>query len=267
MQLPWFLSFLFSLMVPALALVGGGAVLGYIIVKAAGSLPAMLTAPVRKRLLRMGVTMGGGTQMLIQDDDGVLQLADAEYDAENGGYWADVGGGREFFSSEGKGGAPKWFYGATVVLAYDGLGATSDLVSAEIGRQAQVKKQVAKEPGRLADAYEQLVGAKERLAGDVLDADAVTDGGVPKPEVVDEWKAYLPKRAVVDLRDTLHNAPFHVRPAQFHRVEENAKAGQSGGLNPTVADLGKVGLGFMMAVIGYYIFAGGGGGAAVSLPF
>lgn len=267
MALPGFVYVLIAFLKPALMMIGALAVFGAIFVKSAPKLPDVVTSAVRRRLLRMGMGMGSGLEMLVQDSDGVLSLASAEYDADNGGYWAKLGDNWEFFSSEGKGGGPKWFYGANVVLAYDGLGAVSDLVSAEIGRQAKVKKRVSNEPGKLASAYEEIVTrARERIDG--FDGpDPLADGGVNKH--VTEWTSYLPERKVVDLRDTLHNAPFHVRPAQFHRVEENAKAGQSVGFSENLIRFGLLITGFMLAVIAFVIMGNGGGGAAsgMSLPF
>lgn len=262
------LTFLFALLKPLFTVLGVGALLYVGALKLGPRLPAPLVDRLQERYLRKGMALGGSPQMLVQDSDGVLSLADATYDSENGGYWARIDGKRQFFSAEGDGGGPKWFYGSPVVLAYDGLGAASDLVSAEIGRQAKVKKQVASRRGlnptkHLASAKKQLLG--RNAGGDASDPEAVADGGHEGAT----WKAYLPKRAVVDLRDTLHNAPFHVRPEQFDRVEENARAGQSVGFDENLIRIGMLMTGFMLAVIAFYVFGGnggGGGGGGVSLP-
>lgn len=262
MVVPPIVWLVFELLKPVLMAVGALAIVVVVFLKVAPKFPDAVTDWAQRRLIRQGLAMSGGLQMLVQDSDGVLSLVEAEYDANNGGYWANTGDKWEFYSAEGEGGGPKWFYGANVVLAYDGLGAVSDLVSAEIGRQAKVKRRVSDEPGRLARAYSTIVDG----LGDRGDADAVADGGTP--ENATEWTTYLPKRAVVDLRDTLHNAPFHVRPEQFHRVEENAKAGQSVGLNENLIRFGLLITGFMLAVIAFVVMGGGGGGGATaSLPF
>jgi hypothetical protein len=260
---------LFVLIQPILMVLGGLFVALILALKVGPRVHPGLGQSVQNRLLRMAAGVCSGTQALIQDSDGILTLNPAEYDEENNGYWVRTSGGYQFYSAEGDGGSPKWFYGATVVLAYDGLGGVTDLVSGEIGRQAKVKKRLSDEPGRLASGYEQLVGAvdsaRERLSG-IGDVDPLADGG----QRLGEFEVALPKRAVVDLRDTLYNAPFHVRPAQFHRVEENAKAGQGGSLNENLIRFGLLVTGFMLAIVAQVVAGGGGGGGgggAAVLPF
>lgn len=255
MALPSFIYVLLAFLKPALMFIGAAAIFFMVFLKIAPKLPPGIADRVQDKLIRKGVAMGGSLQMLVEDSDGVLTLAPAEYDGGNGGYWAHINGDWQFFSAEGKGGGPKWFYGGNVVLAYDGLGAVADMVSGEIGRQAKVKKQVGSRGGVKGG----IAAAKDRLLGD--QQDALPDGGSEEGSV---WEAYLPERAVVDLRDTLYNAPFHVRPAQFHRVEENAKAGQSVGMNENIVRFGLLITGFMLAIIAQVVLSGGGGGGGAT---
>lgn len=251
---PVWAQLLLTFVKPVLMFIGGASLLTLLILKFAHKLPARASSWLQDKLFRKGMSIGGGLQMLIQDSDGVLKLAPAEYDSKNSGYWANLGEGWEFFSSEGDGGSPMHFYGGAVVLAYDGLGATSDLVSAKIGEEAKLKKRV--EDRSLLDH------ARERYREFIPEESdpLATDGGLP--EYVNEFSAYVPERAVVDLRDTLYNVPFHVRPAQFHRVEENAKAGQGTGLNENLIRFGLLITGFMLAVIAFVVMGGGGGGGS-----
>lgn len=263
MAMPYFVALIISL-IPSILMVVGALALGlWVLIKFGSRLPAPLQSRIRKKGLRTFVGMGSGVQMLVQDSDGILTLTDAKYDSDNGGYWTRLGGKRLFFSALGEGGGPKWFYGANVVLAYDGLGATADLVSAELGKQAEVKMRLAKDGNQLANGFKNILGQHwpKLNAGE-----AVADGGLPAG--VTEWTAYLPKRAIVDLRDTLHLAPFNVKPDQFNRVEENAKAGQSVGFSENMVRIGMLVLGFMLFLIAKVVLSNGGGAAAgVHLPF
>lgn len=243
----------------------------------------------------------GGMLILIQDADGHWTLAPAEYDSENNGYWAAQSTGYEFYDAEGAGGNPGTFYGASLVAAYQGLGGVTDLVSGEIGRQAGIKKRRTDEEdlrdGKLEGAKKKIMGKnwKEAFGGvtDINplgndsdaeaepDAEPVTDGGgnayaaemaekdlEEELDKIDEFDALLPEKKVVDLRDTLYNAPFHVRPEAFHRVEKNAQKGVSG-----FGSLGAVGQAslimgamFLGGILVWFVMGNSGGGS-MTLPF
>lgn len=263
-----------------------------------------------RRLIGRGSRIMGKTLMAIKDEDGLWTLKPATYDGENNGYWVPTSNGREFYDASGVGGDPGGWYGGTALaIAYDGLGALAEPASGEVGRQARIKMQHYAEdlskidyakwkaqedgPELIASAGEQIASslasgtraladggreardkigqgvesARDRVSGDEDDEDPLPDGG---KTVIDEWETMLPQRKVVDLRDTIHAAPFNVKPQQFHRVAENAKKGQQG--FASLGPIGQAGLlmgAFMLGAIVAYIgftAAGSGGGGGLSIP-
>ena len=264
-------------------IVGVVATLGALLFTQAHRFPV---ASVRDRLgtklVGKGSRIIGRTLIALKDEDGLWSLKPATYDKANNGYWVPTDdGGREFYNAEGVGGDPgTWYGGATLAVAYDGLGALADPASAEVGRQARVKREVYESDlskrGQIAQGVkkkggELIASAKGQLLGDDVEEeeeDILADGG--DETVIDQWDTLLPDRKVVDLRDTIHAAPFNVRPQQFHRVAENAKEGQRG-----FAKLGPIGQAtllmgaFMLGAIVCYLgfsASGGGGGGGISLP-
>lgn len=212
----------------------------------------------------------GGMLILVQDADGHYTLTSCEYDSENNGYWADLPNGKEFYDAEGVGGNPGSFYGASLVTAYQGLGGVADLISGEVGRQAKIKQMEGEKNERasIAAAGKKLLGGN--WLGDGGEDGVAADGGETAVDAIGEYDAVLPKKKVVDLRDTLHNAPFHVRPEAFHRVEKNAQKAQSG-----FASLGPVGQAglimgamFLGGLLAWFVMGNsGGGGGSATLPF
>ncbi|MBP1987241.1 hypothetical protein [Halolamina salifodinae] len=126
--------------------------------------------------------------------------------------------------------------------------------------------------GRIGDDDDGDAEDDEDEDGDLpvrTDGGQVTDEADDGKTVIDEWEVQLPKRKVVDLRDTIHAAPFNVKPQQFHRVAENAKKGQQG--FASLGPLGQAGIimgAFMMGAIVAYIgfSAAGSGGGGISMP-
>jgi len=330
------------------------------------------------RTIGRGSRMLGTTLVAVMDDDGIWQLYAGEWDADNGGYWVTTAEGRQFYSAEGVGGDPgRWYGGTNLAVAYSGLASLAAPVSAEIGRQVNIKRRVSREvfpgvapatkellerwgvpdalerdpdvvtdgsglpddlpdddpdlPGAdgsaesadgeheagadeaddsamdAADVRDAAADAKERLERDLSataertgeaaaevaerasvatataadrmaaatrsDLDSVDGGGpldLPRVEHVDHWEVTLPEKKVVDMRDTLANAPFNLSPELVHRVRQNAREGQRG-LFGDVGPIGQAGLLMGAAMLGgilvYMGMSGGGGGAAgVSLP-
>ncbi|ADQ68447.1 hypothetical protein C499_08697 [Halogeometricum borinquense DSM 11551] len=135
-------------------------------------------------------------------------------------------------------------------------------VLADEGRRARDKlgESVGSARDRLGDGVD---AARDRVGDD--EDDPLTDGG---KTVIDEWETMLPTRKVVDLRDTIHAAPFNVKPQQFHRVAENAKKGQQG--FASLGPLGQAGLlmgAFMLgAIVAYIGFTAAGSGGGISIP-
>lgn len=244
-----------SLASAALPAIGLVAVFGMLFLAVAPKLPTKISKPVANALFKKATGVLGGNLALVRDADGYYTLSKAEYDAENNGFW--VAG--EFYDAEGVGGAPGGFYGSSLVVAYQGLGAVADLVSAELGRQATVKRQDSDHEGKLSGSLGKLLGKNAPKA--------VADGGEMIKDA--EWKAVLPERKVVDLRNVLSLAPFNVRPEAFDRVEENAKAGQAG--FAALGPMGQAGLLLGAAMLGGILVylgmsSGGGGGVDVGLP-
>jgi hypothetical protein len=208
--------------------------------------------------------MLGSTLLAVKDDDGIWTLRPAEYDSQNNGYWVSVGDSEEFFDAEGVGGDPgTWYGGTNLAVAYDGLAGLAAPVSGEIGRQVEIKRRESRDefPG-IVPATKELLG---RHAPDDPDDDALAaDGGAA--EELDAWEVTLPEKKVVDMRDTLSNAPFHVDPSLVHRVRQNAREGQSG-----LADMGPVGTAGLLLTAAFvggilvYMGTSGGGGGGVSV--
>jgi hypothetical protein len=247
-----------------------------------------------RRLLGRGSRILGRTLMAIKDEDGLWTVKPATYDSENNGYWVPTEDGREFYDASGIGGDPGgWYGGTSLAVAYDGLGALAEVASAEVGRQARVKKQLTEEDlsrseyaahkakqkgGEYAEKGRQKGG---ELAAEGRDrAEPYLEKGKDKgraylakaaerllgrnydddimpdggEHIIEEWDSVLPQRKVVDLRDTVYAAPFNVRPQQFHRVAENAKKGQQGFAK--LGPLGQAGIimgAFMMGAIVCYL--------------
>lgn len=237
------------------------------------------------RLLGRGSRILGRTLVAIKDADGLWTLKPGTYDSENEGYWVPTENGREFFDAKGVGGDPGgWYGGTSLAVAYDGLGAFAEVAAGEVGRQARVKKQTFEEDLKtidyakykagkagkrlLADASEKLLDRQFPGLEDAGDEAVAADGGT----IVGEWEVALPKRKIVDLRDTIYAAPFAVRPQSFHNVAESAKKGQRGFAK--LGPLGQAGLlmgAFMLgAIVTYLGFTagggGGGGGGGLSIP-
>jgi len=152
-------------------------------------------------------------------------------------------------------------------LVYRGLGAVSDMVAGEIGRQARIKRQYERRTGK-PPTYQQL---REKLLGRNLPKtdELFADGGDID---FSEFTSTLPKRAVVDLRETIWNAPFNVSPMAFDRVEKNAQAGAVGlGRFGPIAQAGLIiGAMFMGGLMVWFAInnggGGGGGGISGALP-
>lgn len=269
------IQILWSKIMPA---VGVLAVVGYGLIKVGHKIPlASAREKLGTRILGQGSRILGKTLIAIKNEDGLWTIKPGSYDEENNGYWVPTDSGREFYDAAGVGGDPGgWYGGTSLAVAYDGLGALAEVASGEVGRQARIKKQTFKEDLSKLEQGEQLIASAGKeiagtLGGKVREAtrsddEAVTDGG---KELVEEWQTMLPEKKVVDLRDTLHNAPFHVQPQQFHRVAENAKEGQRGfaKLGP-VGQAGIIMMAFMLGGIVTYIgfTAAGSGGGAMKLP-
>lgn len=171
-------------------------------------------------LVSRGVRSLGDLLILVDFEDGVYELAPGRYDHEKDGYWGELPRGEEFYDAEGVSDAPGTFYGVRLVVAYDGLGSVEDFVDGEIGEDVEITlpESPSTSPGPLAGL---LNAATERLG--IGDRTPVADGGTAEAS-----RSLLPARRILDLRDTLYNAPFHVRPAKFHEVEKNAQKAQTG---------------------------------------
>lgn len=295
--MPWIQIAISVIWNHVMPIVGVLAVLVTMLVQAGHKLPmASARDKLGRRLIGRGSRILGKTLIAVKDEDGLWTLKPATYDGENNGYWVPTADGREFYDAAGVGGDPgSWYGGTALAVAYDGLGSLAEVAAGEVGRQARIKKQTYKEDLSTVDyaKYKSEDYGKKLLAGagkqihnalahskaraadgaqatrDKLGSDdngPFTDGG---EDLIDEWETMLPKRKVVDLRDTIHAAPFNVKPQQFHRVAENAKKGQKG--FASLGPIGQAGLimgAFMLGAITCYIgfSASGGGGASISVP-
>lgn len=267
--------------------VGVLAVVGVVVVQLGHQIPvASARGALGRRLLGRGSRILGKTLIAIQDEDGLWELRPASYDKQNNGYWVETGDGREFYDAAGVGGDPgAWYGGTSLAVAYDGLGALAEVASGEVGRQARIKRQQF--DGDLSaiekagyQGQQVLATAGEAIrrtfadGDDVVEADggAALEAGEDGEAVVEEWETLLPERKVVDLRDTLHAAPFHVKPQAFHAVAEEAKRGQRG--FASLGPVGQAGLLLGAAMLGGILVylglsaagGGGGGGGGVSIP-
>lgn len=276
----WINIFLQILWTKIMPIVGTLAVIGLVLVMMGHQVPvAMFRDKLGRKLIGRGSRILGRTLIAIKNEDGLWTLKPGEYDSDNNGYWVPTEDGREFYDASGVGGDPGGWYGGTALaVAYDGLGALAEAASAEVGRQARIKKRAYAEDLTTIDYAQYKAGEAGKnllaAAGDRLelnlagrfDSKPVTDGG---KTVIGEWDTMIPTRKVIDLRDTLENAPFHVRPQQFHSVAESAKKGQQG--FASLGPLGQAGLlmgAFMLGAIVAYIgfSAAGGGGGGISIP-
>lgn len=206
-------------------------------------LPNRLTHALARQMLYKGVDLLGPDLMLIRDADGRYTLCPRSYDAENGHYIAHRSDGEKAFDAEGLGGGAMPFLSGSLAVAYEGIGAAADVVSAELGRQAAAK----------------LDGP-----GDEILADGGDSG------VLDTYEVAVPDRKVVDLRNVMRLSPFHVRPGQFERVEENAKKSLQGFTDwSDAAQIGGMLGAFLLGALVVWAFGGGGGSggsAGESLP-
>ncbi|GAA0303968.1 hypothetical protein [Halarchaeum salinum] len=284
----WLTIILTILWERVMPIIGVLSILGIMFIMLGDKIPVgSIRDKLGRRLIGRGSRILGKTLILIKDEDGLWTLKPATYDSDNNGYWVPTSDGREFYDASGVGGDPGGFYGGSALaVAYDGLGSLSTVAGAEVGRQARIKRKTYAEDLASIDYAKYKAGetSKDLLAGAgdairralVSGDDAATDGGVTVVEddettVVGEWETLLPTRKVVDLRDTLDNAPFQVRPQQFHRVAENAKKGQQG--FASLGPLGQAGiimsafiLGAIACYVGFSATGGGGGGAGISIP-
>lgn len=112
---------------------------------------------------------------------------------------------------------------------------------------------------RLVTAYDGLGSVEDLMEGEIE---------IKTPSREDEpWV----KRKALDLRDSLHNAPFHIRPEAFHRVEKNAQKRQGTGPLSGFGPVGQAAIIMGAFALGgglaWFVMTNGGGGGGQTLPF
>lgn len=233
------LSVLFFAIMPWIGL---GAVLWYAVKKCAPYLPYSAQLWFAKRALYEGVSHLGHEVTLVREEDGRYTLAPSEFDPENSMVWVDYGNERKGFHVGGEGRPTLPFLNGSLSIAYAGVGALADVVSAQIGREAKYN---------YADRAH-------------VEAPAIADGG--QAEELGEHEIVLPENGVIaDLRDLIYFTPFHARPEQLKRVEKNAKSGMMGYGNwSTIAQTGGMLAAFFLGAIVASFLGGDGGGSTPS---
>lgn len=257
-----------GLLLAVLPIIGAISVVGILLVLAAPKLPNKISKMVAARLLSRGMKTLGSPLLFVQDADGLYSLVPAKFDADNNGYW----GGDEFYNAEGASTAPGSFYGSIIIPAYQGLGAMTDFVSGEIGRQVEVKRGESENPQKKwAPALGGILGSRfgEYFPEFASSSETAADGGLPAAlgdEFEDGFKVVLEPLRVVDLRNVTHFAPYNIRPESYHRVDQNAKAGSRTGWSTTAKVTGAFVMGFMLCLIAVVVVGKGGGGIGSALP-
>ena len=192
-----------SIVMTLLMVVGLVSSLGLLVFMLAGVLPNSVSMPIAKKCLQKGVGLLGGQVALLEEEDGRLTIAPAEWDGENGVYWVSYGEEDIGIPASGNGGAPKPFCGGEAILAYAGYGAAGSIVSAKVGQRAKEK-----------------FTQNSQNAHKATSQPAIPDGG----NELGETQIMLPENSTVqDLRSFLNFAPYNIQPHVFKRVEKNAK--------------------------------------------